>query len=157
MHQFRMRPFKSFWGWTKKHIMFPYPGIFQHPSLPQNFPFLPTSAPSYLTSFPVHAISRAQKSSWAWVAQSFEEMWNTRLEEGGEFNVEQMWKGEGKRSASSQMQKQEKRAKLPPFSTFFILCFKKKKCLGRKRCHCLLLPPPPPTYLPLLSFFVLLL
>jgi hypothetical protein len=30
-------------------------------------------------------------------------MQDTRLEEGGELNVEGMWKGEGKRSASSQM------------------------------------------------------
>jgi hypothetical protein len=43
VHQFRMRPFKLFWGWTKKHILFPCPGILQPPSLPQNFPILPSS------------------------------------------------------------------------------------------------------------------
>jgi len=30
-------------------------------------------------------------------------MWDTRLEEGGQLNVEGTWRGEGKRSASSQM------------------------------------------------------
>jgi len=30
-------------GMNQKHILFPYPRIFQHPSLPQIFPFLPTS------------------------------------------------------------------------------------------------------------------
>jgi hypothetical protein len=28
---------------NQKHILFPNPGIFQPPSLPQNFPLLPTS------------------------------------------------------------------------------------------------------------------
>jgi hypothetical protein len=44
---------------------------------------------------------------------------NTRLEEGGKFNVEGKWKGEGKRSASSQKQKWEKKGKLLPFFIFF--------------------------------------
>jgi len=30
---------------NQKHILFPCPGIFEPPSLPQNFPLLPTSAP----------------------------------------------------------------------------------------------------------------
>ncbi len=30
-------------GMIQKHILFPYPRIFQPPSLPQNFPLLPTS------------------------------------------------------------------------------------------------------------------
>ncbi len=38
----------------QKPIFFPYPRIFQPPSLPQNFPLLPTSP-----SFFVHSISRA--------------------------------------------------------------------------------------------------
>jgi hypothetical protein len=50
-------------------------------------------------------------------------MRNTRLEEGGELNVEGTWRGEGKRGASFQMQKQEKKGKLPPFFAFFFLCF----------------------------------
>ncbi len=54
-------------------------------------------------------------------------MWDTRLEEGGELNVECTWKGESKRSASSQMQKWEKKGKLPPFSAIFffsmVFCF----------------------------------
>jgi len=44
---------------------------------------------------------------------------DTRLEEGGELNVEGMWRGKSKRSASSQMQKQKKKGKLPPFFAFF--------------------------------------
>jgi len=48
---------------------------------------------------------------------------NTRLEEGGELNIEGMWKGESKRSASSQVQKQEKKGKLVPFFTFFFLLY----------------------------------
>jgi hypothetical protein len=68
-------------------------------SPPTYFPPPPTS----LTSFPAHSISRAQESSQAWIAESFNETWDTRLEGGGEFNVEGMWRGESKKSASSQM------------------------------------------------------
>jgi hypothetical protein len=46
---------------------------------------------------------------------------DTRLEEGGELNVEGTWRGEGKKTASSQMQKREKKGKLPPFFAFFFL------------------------------------
>jgi hypothetical protein len=68
-------------GMNQKHILFLRPGIFQPPSLPQNFPLLPTSppptylpSPTSLTSFFTHSISKAWESSWAWVAQSFEDM-----------------------------------------------------------------------------------
>ncbi len=44
---------------------------------------------------------------------------DTRLEEGGEFNVEGIWRGKNKRSASSQMQKGEKIT----FSTFLFLLY----------------------------------
>ncbi len=38
---------------NQKHILFPCPGIFQPPSLPQNFPFLLTSPPpTYLPPLP---------------------------------------------------------------------------------------------------------
>jgi len=53
---------------------------------------------------------------------------DTRLEEGGELNIEGMWRGESKRSASSQMQKRKRKGKFFPFSTFlffsmvFFLC-----------------------------------
>jgi hypothetical protein len=132
-------------GMNQKHILFPGTRIFQPPSLPQNFPLLPTSPPSYLpptslTSFFTHSISRTRESSWTWIAQSFWEMWDTRLEEGEELNVEETWRGEGKKRASSQMQKQEKKGKFPPFSTFFcsfFMCF--FFCLRRRRCHHLLL------------------
>ncbi len=39
------------------------------------------SPPTSLTSFPTHSISRARGSSWAWVTQSLEKRWDTRLEE----------------------------------------------------------------------------
>ncbi len=44
---------------------------------------------------------------------------DTRLEEGGEFNVEGIWRGKSKRSASSQMQKGEHIT----FSTFLFLLY----------------------------------
>jgi hypothetical protein len=39
-------------GMNQKHILFPSPGIFQPPSLPQNLPLLPTSPHFPLTPFP---------------------------------------------------------------------------------------------------------
>jgi hypothetical protein len=44
---------------------------------------------------------------------------DTRLEEGGELNIERIWRGKSKRSASSQMQKGEKIT----FSTFLDLLY----------------------------------
>jgi hypothetical protein len=44
---------------------------------------------------------------------------DTRLEEGGELNVEGIWRGKSKRSASSQMQKGEKIT----FSTFLFFLY----------------------------------
>ncbi len=94
-------------GMNQKHILFPCPWIFHPP-------------PSYLPHLiSCYSISKTQENSWAWVAQSFEKMWDTRLEEGGELNVEGMWGGESKRSASSQMQKLEKKSNLPPFLHFY--------------------------------------
>ncbi len=53
-------------GMNQKHILLPCPRIFEPPSLPQNFPLLPTSLPptylrppTSLTSFPAHSISKA--------------------------------------------------------------------------------------------------
>ncbi len=125
---------------NQKHILFTYLGIFQSPPLPQNFPLLPTSPllpfplPTSFTSFLVHSIAIAWESSRTWIAQNFEETWtwivqnfeetcDTRLEEGGKFNVKGTCRGEGKRSASSQMQKWEKKGKLLPFSTLFFLLY----------------------------------
>ncbi len=114
-HQFKMRPFKLFWGWTENTSSSPVQGLFSPLLCPKNFPsYLP---PTSLTSFLAH--SRALESSRAWITQSFKETWDTRLEEGGELNVEGKWRGEGKKSTSSQMQKQEKKDKLPPFFAFF--------------------------------------
>ncbi len=73
-------------------------------------------------------------------------MWDTRLKEGGELNVEEMWRGESKKSASSQMQKWEKKSKLPPSSAFYFslwfflsLCFfffllLEKKKMAKRKC-----------------------
>jgi len=133
---------------NQKHILFPCPGIFQLPSLPQNFPLLPTSPPSYLPppSYLRHLISHSLhlQSSRELLSLSSTKLRqdvdtrleegaelnvelrrdvNTRLEEGGELNIEGMWKGESKRSASSQVQKQEKKGKLVPFFTFFFLLY----------------------------------
>jgi hypothetical protein len=46
-------------GMNQKHILFPCPRIFQPPSLPQNFPLLPTSPPPpsyffHLISYSLH-------------------------------------------------------------------------------------------------------
>ncbi len=141
-------------GLNQKHILFPYPRIFQPPSLPQNFPLLPTSPPpTSFISFPSHSISRAWESSWAWIVQSFEETWDTRLEKGGEFNVEGMWKGESKRSTYPKCRNERKNVSsllflyIYFFLLFFYLCVvlfffylrrkrcPRKKCLKRKgRC-----------------------
>ncbi len=120
MHQFRMRLFKQFWGWIKNTSS--SPGIFQPPSLPQKCPLLATLPPSYLP----HLISSSLylQSSGELPSLSSPELWgdvDTRLEEGGKFNVEGIWRGESKRNASSQMQKQEKKCKLHPF--FALLFF----------------------------------
>ncbi len=109
-----------FWDEPKTHPL-PAHGFFSPLFCPKIFPsyLLPPLLPTSFTSFPTHSISKAWESSWTWVAQSFEEMWDTRLEAGGELNVEGMWKGESKRSASSQMQKWKKKGKFFPFFTFF--------------------------------------
>ncbi len=45
---------------NKKHILFPCPGIFQPPSLPQNFLLVPTPPPpTYLPTYLSHLISRS--------------------------------------------------------------------------------------------------
>jgi len=119
-------------GMNQKHILLPCPGIFQPLSLPQNFPLLPTPLPhtyfppSYLPppSYLSHLISCSLH------LQSLEELMSlnsiefrghvdTRLEEGGEFNVEGIWRGKSKRSVSSQMQKGEKII----FFTFLFLLY----------------------------------
>ncbi len=118
-----MRPFKLFWGWTKNTSSSPAQGFFSPLLCPKIFPSYLPPPPTSLTSFPTHSISRAWESSWAWVTQSFNETWDTRLEKGGELNIEGMWRGEGKTSTSSQMQKREKKGKISPFFAFFFPLF----------------------------------
>ncbi len=91
---------------------------------------------------------------------------DARLEEGGKLNVEGTWRGEGKKSVSSQMQKQKKKGKLPPFFASFFFCVFSFFYLKRRRRHRLLLSyflflstsPPllPPSYLlpPPIFFYV---
>ncbi len=139
-----MRPFKLFWGWTKNTSSSPAQGFFCPFLCPKIFPsYIPP--PSYLP----HLISRSLhfQSSGELPSLSSTELRgdvDTRLEEGGELNAKGMWRGESKRSASSQMQKQKKKGKLPPFfayfffstSFFFVLFFSyvwKKKDAKRKR------------------------
>ncbi len=114
-------------GMNQKHILFPCPGIFQPPSLPQNFPLLLTSSPPppYLPppSYLLHLISHSlhSESSRAWVAQNFKETWDTRLEKDGELNVEGMWRGESKKSAYHKCK--SKRRKISSLlSLHFSLC-----------------------------------
>jgi len=171
MHQLRMRPFKLFWGWIKNPSS--SSRIFEPPSLPQKFPFLPTFAPSYLPlplptyppSYLPHHISHSLhlKSLVELLSLSDTELCDTWLEEGGEFNVvgtwrvQGTWRWKGKKSASSQMRKWEKKGKLPPFFAFvFSLCFffllEKKKTPSSSSLMFLFptyLPPLlPPSYLP---------
>ncbi len=130
VHQFRMRAIQAVLGMNQKHILFPLPRDFSAPfSAPKFSPptYLPTPHTS-LTSFRAHSISKAQNNSRAWLAHSFEKTGDTRLEEAGELNVEGTWRGESKRSASSQIQMREKKGKLsPPFFAFFffsiVFCF----------------------------------
>jgi hypothetical protein len=93
-------------GMNQKHILFPCPGIFQPLSLPPKF-----SPPTFLTSFPTHFISRIRESSLS--------LSSTKLQGDMRHKAWRRWRGESKRSVSSQMQKWEKKSKLPPFSRFF--------------------------------------
>jgi len=138
-------------GMNQKHILFPYIRIFQPFFCPKIFPsYLPPPPPFYLpptslTSFFAHSISRVRESSWAWIAQSLKETWDTRVEEGGELNVEGMWRRKGKKNVSSQMREQEKKDKFLPFSAFFyylfiyFFCVFFSFCSRIRRRHCLLL------------------
>jgi hypothetical protein len=88
---------------NKKHILFPCPGIFCPFFCPKIFPsYLPP--PSYLPHFisrSLHFQSSEELSSLS--STELRGDVDTRLEEGGELNVEGMWRGESKRSVSSQM------------------------------------------------------
>jgi hypothetical protein len=84
-----------FWVWTKNTSFSPAQGFFSPILCPKKFPSTYLPPPTSLTSFPAHLMARAQESSRAWVAQSFQETWDTRLE--------------------------EKKGKLLPFFTFFFL------------------------------------
>ncbi len=64
MHQFRMRPFKPFWDEPKTHPL-ALPRDFSAPSLPQNFPLLPTPPPSTYLRPPTSLTSyRSINSCW---------------------------------------------------------------------------------------------
>jgi hypothetical protein len=121
-----MRPFKPFWGWIKNTSSSPAQGFFSPLLCLKFFPSYLLPPPSYLppSSFFPHLTSSSLhlQSSKELSSLSSTELWgdiDTRLEEGGELNVERMWREKSKRSVSSQMQKQKKKGKLPPFSTLF--------------------------------------
>ncbi len=84
--------------------------VFQGPLVTKNTSFSPAqgffspllSTPKFPPSYLPHFLLIPS-------SQSFEETWNTRLEEGGELKVEGMWSGKSKRSTSSQMQKWERK------------------------------------------------
>ncbi len=114
---------------NQKHVLFPCPRIFQPPSLVQNFPLLPTSPLprlTYLTSFPAHSIARAQESSQAWVAQSFKETQDTRLEECGEEKARRAFH-------PKQRSKRWKVSSLLSLNFFFLFVFFFFFCLRRRR------------------------
>ncbi len=102
------------------------------------------SPPTSFTSFLVHSIFRVRENSRAWVAQNFEETWDPRLEEGGELNIEGMWRGKNKRSASSQMKKRKQVSSLLSLHFFFLygffffvffflfFCLRRRKCQGER-------------------------
>ncbi len=112
-------------GMNQKHILFSAQGFFSPLLCPKIFVSYLLPRPSYLP----HLISRSfhLQSLGEFPSLSSTELRgdvNTRLEKGGELNVEGMWRGENKKNASSQMQK------LPPFfacfsfsTIFFSLCF----------------------------------
>jgi hypothetical protein len=89
---------------NQKHILFPCPGIFQPPYLPQNFPLLPTPPPSYLLHLISHLL-HLQSSGELLSLSSIELRGyvDKRLEEGGELNIERIWRGESKKNSSSQL------------------------------------------------------
>jgi hypothetical protein len=114
---------------NQEHILFPCPRIFQPPFLLQNFPLVPTSTPSYLPhliSCSLHLQSLGELLSLS--STELRGGINIRLEEGGELNVEGIWRGESKRSASSKYRtKRKKVSSLPSFHFsffygFFFLC-----------------------------------
>jgi hypothetical protein len=115
-------------GMNQKHIFLPCPGIFQPSSLPQNFPLLPTPPPLLPTSALLppspHFIScslhlQSLEELMSLSSIEFQGDVDTRLEEGGELNVEGIWREKSKRTASSQMQKGEKIT----LSTFLFLLY----------------------------------
>ncbi len=129
LHQFRMSPFKPFWGWTKNTSSSAAHGFFSPSFQPQNFPLLPTSP--FLPHSLHFPFTPSPKCS-------------LELEEGEKLNIERTWRIEGKRSASCQMQNQEKKNKFPPFFAFFFLLYDFFSmrfifCLKRRRRHRLLL------------------
>jgi len=108
----------------------PVPRDFSALFFAPKFSKLPTPPPPYyfphLISHSLHLQSSGELPSLNSIKLQGDV--DTRLEEGGELNIEGMWRGERKRSASSQMQKRKRKGKFFPFSTFlffsmvFFLC-----------------------------------
>ncbi len=134
MHQFGMRLFKPFWGWTKNTSSSPAQGFFSPLLCPKIFPsylslpppLLPTSPPTSLTSFPTHSISKARKSSWAWEHKPLRRC---------KHKVWGRWKAQRWRNVEWRKQEEcfipnvEAREESSLFSLLFLL-FEKKKMSG---------------------------
>ncbi len=146
MHQFRMKLFKPFWEWTKNTSSSRALGFFSPKIFPSYLP--PLSYLLHLISYSCHLQSLGKFLSLSNTKLPGNKMWEIRLEEGGELNVERMWRGKNKRSISSQMWKWKKKSKFPLlFSIFFfsslrfffffvfffvLLLLEKKKMPGKK-------------------------
>ncbi len=116
----------SGWGYSnrfgdepKTHLL-PLPWDFSAPFCAPKFSPL-TKFPSYLPhlisrSFHLHSSGELPSlSSIELQGDARHNAWGTV---GGKLNVEGMWRGESKRSASFQTKKRDKKGKLPPFFAF---------------------------------------
>jgi hypothetical protein len=158
-----------------KHILFPCPGIFQPPSLPQNFPPILTSLPpllppSYLPPSPHFSLTPSPKLRRA-PELEYNRASRKRETQGLRKAKSSTLKecGEEKATRALHPKCRSERRKVSSFLSlhfvFFEIFFKKKNLFEKKKtplssCFMFLFPtylPHPPTYLPLLSFFVLLL
>jgi len=117
VHPFRL--FKQFWGWTKSTSFSLAQGCFFSAS---KFSPLTSILPSpsylhHLISCSLHLQSLKKLPSLS----STNLRGNVRHKAWGRWSAQhwRTWRGEGKRSTSSQMQNWEKKGKFPPFSTFF--------------------------------------
>jgi hypothetical protein len=118
MHQFRMRPFKSFWDEPKTHRLL-LPKVFLAIFFTPIF-----SPPTYLPHLISHLFYRHSSGKLLNLSSS-ELRGDARHKAWRRWKAQQWrtWRGEAKRSASSQMQKWEKKGTLLPFFTFLFFFY----------------------------------